>query len=184
MWCLLCALYYSMCVAGWLCWHVPLLTTLLCFLSPYPTHASGSLLILQPVSDWLAARHVVLVMCPRIIAHVCCCPAMLACAPLTTLLCVLSPYPTHASGSLLILQPVSDWLAARHVVLVMCHVLFHVCCCPAMLACAPLTTLLCVLSPYPAHASISLLILQCVSDWLAARHVVLVMCSVLFHVCC
>ena len=55
----------------------------------------------------------------------------------------LSPYPTHASGSLLLLQPVSDWLAARHVVLVMCHVLFHVCCCPAMLPCAPLTTLLC-----------------------------------------
>ena len=53
-----------MCVASCLCWHVPLLTTLLCFLSPYPTHASGSLLILQRVSDWLAARHVVLVMCP------------------------------------------------------------------------------------------------------------------------
>ena len=63
---------------------------------------------------------------------------MLACAPLTTLLCFLSPYPTHASGSLLILQAVSDRLAARHVVLVMCHVLFHVCCWLAMLACAPL----------------------------------------------
>ena len=37
---------------------------------------------------------------------------MLACVPLTCLLCFLSPYPTHASGSLLFLQPVSDWLAA------------------------------------------------------------------------
>ena len=123
------------------------------FLSPYPTHASGSLLILQRVSDWLAARHVVLVMC-HVLFHVCCWTAMLPCAPLTTLLCFLSPYPTHASGSLLILQRVSDWLAARHV-LVMCPVAFHVCCCwLAMLPCAPLTTLLCVLSPYPAHASI------------------------------
>ena len=137
-----------MCVAGWLCWHRAPLTTLLCFLSPYPTHASGSFLILQPVSDWLAARNVVLVVCPEFF-HVCCWPAMLACAPLTTLLCFLSPYPTHASGSLLILQPVSDWLAARHVVLVMCHVLFHVCCCPAMLPCAPLTTLLCFFRPTP-----------------------------------
>ena len=38
---------------------------------------------------------------------------MLACAPLTCLLCFLLPsHPTHASGSLLILQLVSDWLAA------------------------------------------------------------------------
>ena len=40
---------------------------------------------------------------------------MLACAPLTSLLCFLLPsYPTHSSGSLLILQEVSDPLAARH----------------------------------------------------------------------
>ena len=45
---------------------------------------------------------------------------MLACAPLTSLLCFLSPSPTHASGSILILQRVSDWLAAHHVVLFMC----------------------------------------------------------------
>ena len=37
---------------------------------------------------------------------------MLACAPLTCLLCFLPAYPTHASGSLLILQLVSDRLAA------------------------------------------------------------------------
>ena len=149
------------------------LTTLLCFLSPYPTHASGSLLILQLVSDWLAARNVVLVMCP-VVFHVCCWLAMLASAPLNTLLCFLSPCPTHASGSFLILQPVSDWLAARNVVLVMCPVVFHVCCWLAMLACAPLNTLLCFLSPCPTHASGSFLILQPVSDWLAARNVVLV----------
>ena len=46
--------------------------------------------------------------------------AMLACAPPTRLLCFLLPYPTYASGSLLLLQHVSDRLAARHVVLVMC----------------------------------------------------------------
>jgi len=34
-------------------------------------------------------------------------------APLTCLLCFLLPDPTHASGSLLILQGVSDRLAAR-----------------------------------------------------------------------
>jgi hypothetical protein len=44
---------------------------------------------------------------------------MLACAPLTTLISFLSPHPTHASGSLLIVQLVSDRLAARHVVFVM-----------------------------------------------------------------
>ena len=44
-----------------------LLTILLDFLSPYPTHASGCILTLQRVSDRLAARHVVLVFCP-------CCP--------------------------------------------------------------------------------------------------------------
>jgi len=32
---------------------------------PYSTHASGSRLILQRVSDPLAARHVVYVVCPR-----------------------------------------------------------------------------------------------------------------------
>jgi hypothetical protein len=48
-------------------------------------------------------------------------PPMLACAPLTSLLCFLLPsYPTHSTGSLLILQRVSDPLAARHVLLVMC----------------------------------------------------------------
>jgi hypothetical protein len=36
--------------------------------------------------------------------------AMLACAPLTCLLCFLLPYPTHASGSILLLQGVSDRL--------------------------------------------------------------------------
>jgi hypothetical protein len=41
---------------------------------------------------------------------------MLACAPLTSLLCFPLPYPTHASGSILILQLVSDRLACRHVV--------------------------------------------------------------------
>jgi hypothetical protein len=46
--------------------------------------------------------------------------AMLACAPLISLLCFLLPYTAHSSGSLLILQPVSDPLAARHVLLFMC----------------------------------------------------------------
>jgi hypothetical protein len=86
------------------------LTCLLCFLLPNTAHSSGSLLIVQGVSDPLAARHVVIVMCP------CCWLAMLACAPLTSLLCFLLPYTAHSSGSLLILQPVSDPLAARHVV--------------------------------------------------------------------
>ena len=49
--------------------------------------------------------------------------AMLACAPLTCLLDFLSAFPTHASGSLLIVQLVSDRLAARHVALVMCLLL-------------------------------------------------------------
>jgi hypothetical protein len=51
--------------AGWVCWHVSLLTSLLCLLLPYPTHAPGSLLILQRVSDCQAARHGLLVVCPR-----------------------------------------------------------------------------------------------------------------------
>jgi hypothetical protein len=62
---MLCALVAQMCVDGWLCWHVPSMTTLKCLLLPYPTHASGSLLILQLVSDRLAARHVVYVICPH-----------------------------------------------------------------------------------------------------------------------
>ena len=45
--------------------------------------------------------------------------AMLACAPLTCLLCFLTPNTTDASGSLLILQGVSDWQSARHGVLVL-----------------------------------------------------------------
>jgi hypothetical protein len=45
---------------------------------------------------------------------------MLACAPLTCLLFSVSPDPTHASGSLLNLQHVSDWVAARHFVHVIC----------------------------------------------------------------
>ena len=43
---------------------------------------------------------------------------MLACAPVTALNYLLSPYPTHASGSVLFLQRVSDQLAGRHVVYV------------------------------------------------------------------
>ena len=185
MWCLLCALDTQMCVAarpcgvyyvpsllkcllmaGRLCWHVPPLTCLLCFLLPYPTHASGFLLFLQLVSDRLAACHVVLVVCPRC-ADVCSCPAMWciicalnarmcvparpcgvcyvpllprcvccqtvpACAPLTCLLCFLLPYSTHASGSPLILQLVSDRLAACHVVLFLRPRCADVCACPAI----------------------------------------------------
>jgi hypothetical protein len=112
------------------------LTCLLCFLSPYPTHASGSLLFLQRVSDLLPFRHVVCVMCPQLF-HLCCLLLMLACVPLTTLLCFLSPNTTHASGSLLFLQHVSGRLAARLVVHVMCPQLFHMCRWLAMLACVP-----------------------------------------------
>ena len=154
------------------------LTGLLCFLLPsYPTHAYGSILILQVVSDWQRARHVVYAVCPCC-PHVCCSLAMLACATLTCLLCFLLPsYPTHAYGSILILQVVSDWQRARHVVYAVCPCCPHVCCSLAMLACATLTCLLCFLLPsYPTHASGSLLILQLVSDRLAARNVVLVMC--------
>ena len=100
-------------------------------------------------------------------------PAMLACAPLTCLLCFLSPNTTHASGSILNLQRVSDPLAARHVVLVTCPSFAQMCSdgWPAMLACAPLTSLLCFLLPYPTYASGFFLILQLVSGWLASRHV-------------
>ena len=78
------------------------------------------LILQQRVSD-------VLVMCP-VAFHVCCWLAMLA--------------PLLTARHVLILQRVSDWLAARH----MCPDgrLFHVCCWLAMLACAPLTTLLCL----------------------------------------
>ena len=100
---------------------------------------------------------------------------MLACAPLTSLLCVLLPYPTHASGYNLSVQPVSDRLGARHVVLVMCPRCPFVCCWLAgwlagYIGMCPLTSLLCFLLPYPTHASGSLLFLQRVSDRLAARH--------------
>ena len=159
------------------------LSSLLCFLSSYPTHASGFLLILQAVSDQFVARHVVFVVCPGC-QHVCCSLPMLVCAPLTSLLCFLLPYPTHASGSLLILQAVSDWVAARHVVLVVCPCCSNVCCLLAMLVVPLLTSLLCFLLPYPTHASGSLLILQLVSEWLAARHVVFVVRPCSPHVCC
>ena len=70
MWSISCPLVAQMCVDGWLAMLAcALLTSLVCFLSPYPAHASGSLLSLQLVSDRLAARHVVYVMCP-------CCPDM------------------------------------------------------------------------------------------------------------
>ena len=134
------------------------------------------------MSDRLAARHVVLVMCP-LCSDACCWLAKLGCAPLTSLLCFLLAYPTHASGSLLILQLVSDRLAARHEVLVMCPLCSDVCCWLAMLGCAPLTCLLCFLLPYPTHASGSPLFLQAVSDRRAARHVVLVVCSRCPDVC-
>ena len=75
---------------------------------------------LQLVSDRLAARHVVLVMRPLCSDACCWLAIMLACATLTSLLCFLLPYTTHASGSPIFLQLVSDRLAARHVVLVMC----------------------------------------------------------------
>ena len=42
---------------------------------------------------------------------------MLAFAPLPSLLCFLSPTPPMHPDTLLILQLVSDWLGARHVVL-------------------------------------------------------------------
>ena len=120
------------------------------------THASGFILILQLVSGWLC--------CPRCVAF--CMPSLLRCVLLAghAGMCP-SDYPelfsvaqhtTHASGSLLILQLVSEWLAARHVVYVMCPCCPDVCCWLAMLACAPLTSLLCFLSPNSTHASGSL----------------------------
>ena len=65
MWYMLCALVAQMCDAGWLAMLACApLTCLLDFLSPNTTHASGSLLFLQQVSDQLAARRLVYVMCP------------------------------------------------------------------------------------------------------------------------
>ena len=157
---------------------------MLCFLSLYPTHASGSRLILQEVSDCQAPRHVVLVMFPRC-SHLSCWPAMLACAPLTCLLCFLSPYPTHASGSL------HDSAAGEQLACclrcVECHMpsLLKCVLMAGMLACASLTTLRCFLPPYPTHASGSIMILQQVSELFAARHAVFVMCHSLPRlVCC
>ena len=86
------------------------------FVSSYPTRAYRSLLILQEVSDRLAARPVVLHVC-FCSPLVCCSLPMLACGHLTNPHCVLSSYPTHVSGILLILQVVSDRLVARHVCL-------------------------------------------------------------------
>jgi hypothetical protein len=101
MWCILCALVAQMCADDWMAMLAcATLTTLNCFLSPYPKHASGSRLILQRVSDPLAAGHVVYVVCPCC-SDACCWLAMMACAPLTSLLDYLSPNTTHASGSLL-----------------------------------------------------------------------------------
>jgi hypothetical protein len=82
-----------MCGAGLLCWHIPL-TSLACFVfcRPTPHNASGSLLILQLVSDWLDARFVMLVMCPRYSREYCWL-AMMVCAPLTSLLCIFRQTP-------------------------------------------------------------------------------------------
>ena len=78
------------------------------------------MIFLQRVSDRLDAR--LEGWYCSIVAQMCAdgWPAMLACAPLTCVICFILPYPTHASGSLLVLQRVSDRLAARHVVLVVC----------------------------------------------------------------
>ena len=122
-------------------------------------------------------------MCPRC-PFVCCWLGMLACVPLFSLLCFLSPYPTHASGFNLSVQQVSDRLGARHVVLVMCPRCPFVCCWLAgYIGMCPLTSLLCFLSPYPTHASGSLLLLQLVSDRLAARYVVCLLCALVALLC-
>jgi hypothetical protein len=143
MWCLPCALAARVCVVHYPFWHVPLLAGLHCVLSSYPTHASGSLLILQRVSDRLASRHVVLALCPCC-PRVCCSLPMLECGHLTSPHCVPSCYPTHASGSLLILQRVSDLLASRHMMLAVCPCCPCVCCSLPMLACGHLTSPHCV----------------------------------------
>ena len=61
----------------------------------------------------LLPGHVVYILC-ALVAQMCDAGwlAMLACAPLTCLLCFLSPNTAHAFGSLLCLQWVSDRLAA------------------------------------------------------------------------
>ena len=193
VWCWLCALVAQAC-DGWLAMLacVPL-TTLLCVLSPYPTHASGSLLILQQVGDRLASRNVVLVMCPRcadvrwwLAGYPSMCPsdqpALFSFAVPNT--CIWIP-PDSAAG---------EWSACclpcgaccvpsmrgcvflpGHVVYTICPCCPNVWCWPAMLACAPLTSLHCFLSTNTTHASGSRLILKEVSGCQAARHVVLVM---------
>ena len=103
-------------------------------------------------------------------------PVMLACAPLTCLLCLLLPHTTHASGSPLLLQQVSDRLAARHVVLVVCSRCPDVSCWLAMLTCAPLTSPLCSYLSLPYTFFWIPFVLQNVSNRLASRHVLLVMC--------
>ena len=145
---ILCALVAQMCDAGWLAMLACApLTCLHCFLSPNPTHASGSLPFLQQVSDRLAARHVVLVVCPRC-TDVCFCrpcgvyyvPLLPRCVMLVgyggmcpsdspALCCFVLPH-MHLDPPFL--QLVSDRLVARHVVLVVCPRCADVCCCPAM----------------------------------------------------
>ena len=258
IWCLLCALVAQMCDAGWpaMLACAPL-TSLLCFLSTNTTHASGSLLILQPVSDRLAACHVVLVVCPRC-ADVCSCPDMwcilyalvaqmcdagrlcwhvplwLACfvffrptphmhldpsyfcswwviGLLPAMWCWLCPLVAQAcdAGSLCWHVPLllacivffrptphmhldPSWICSWWAISLLpamwcwlCTLNAQMCAdgWPGILACAPLTSLLCFLLPNTAHASGSLLILQLVSDRLAACHVVLVVCPRCADVC-
>jgi hypothetical protein len=94
------------------------LTSLLCFFSLIPTHASGSRLILQRVSGCLAALHVVLVMCnvPSLLRFVLMATHAGGC-PSDKPALNSSSYPASGSESLLILQPVSYCHAAHHVVL-------------------------------------------------------------------
>jgi hypothetical protein len=101
---------------------------------------------------------------------------MLACAPLTSLLCFLLPYPTHASGFLLVLQLVSNWLAACHVVLVVGPLVFLVCWLAGYASMCPSDLRALFSVAQHTHASGSRLIVQDVSDCQPARHVVLVMC--------
>ena len=81
------------------------------------------------------------------------------------------------------LQRVSDWRAAHHVVLGICPQCSYVFCYLAMLACVPFTGLLCFLLTHPTNAYGFRLILQRVSYLRAARHVVLEMCPDCSHVC-
>ena len=202
------------------CWPAMLacapLTCLLCFLLPNTTHASGSRLILQDVSDRLAARHV-LVVCPRC-ADVCSCPAMwcILCA-LVAQMCDAGRLCWHVPlwpACFVFFRPTphmhldpswfcSPWVIgllpaiwfllcaldarmcvpASHVVYIMCPCCPDVWCWQAVLACAPLTSLHCVILPNTTHASGSLLFLQLVGDRLAACHVVLVVCPRCADVC-